>query len=115
MTALTEADRVRLVKLLGMLGSDHAGERDSAGVAAHRLIKSLGMTWAQVLAPPPPPPRQVDPDLWKMVLIQTLANAASLTPVEYEFLMGLAKQVWIIPQQEAWLHQIANRVLKRAA
>ena len=112
MTAPSDTDRVRLAKLLGMLGSDHAGERASAGAAAHRLIKSLGSTWQQILAPPPPPP---PPDLWKTVLIQALSQAASLTPIEYEFLMGLTKQVWLIPQQEAWLNQIANRVMRKAA
>ena len=43
--ALTEAARDRLSKLLGMLGSDHAGERDNAGVAANRLVRDAGLTW----------------------------------------------------------------------
>lgn len=40
-------------KLLGMLGSDHAGERDAAGLAAHRLRQQAGITWSALLAPPP--------------------------------------------------------------
>jgi len=65
--ALTEAARDRLSKLLGMLGSDHAGERDNAAVAANRIVQDAGLTWDQVLRRPmpawvgeprkPPPPR----------------------------------------------------------
>jgi hypothetical protein len=37
MPALMKADRERLAKLLGMLGSEHAGERDNAALAIERL------------------------------------------------------------------------------
>ena len=43
-------DRSRLVKLLGMLGSDHAGERASAGLAADQLVRSKGLSWADVVS-----------------------------------------------------------------
>lgn len=42
-------DRARLVKLLGMLGSDFDGERSSAGRMASDLIKKLGATWDNVI------------------------------------------------------------------
>jgi hypothetical protein len=57
--ALTEAARNRLSKLLGILGSDHAGERDNAGVAANRLVRDAGLTWNQVLHRPRPMPDRV--------------------------------------------------------
>lgn len=41
----------KLVRILGMLGSDHPGERASAALAAHRLIKSLNTTWWDLLNP----------------------------------------------------------------
>jgi hypothetical protein len=44
------ADRLR--KLCGMLGSDHDGERAAAARAADKLVRGLGLTWHQVIAPP---------------------------------------------------------------
>lgn len=34
-----------------MLGSEHAGERAAAALAAHRLIRRLGLSWQEVLTP----------------------------------------------------------------
>ncbi|MEO8883572.1 MAG: hypothetical protein ABI377_09215 [Devosia sp.] len=42
----------RLVRILGLLGSDQPGERASAAQAAHRLVTSLGVTWMELLQPP---------------------------------------------------------------
>lgn len=39
----------KLVKVLGMLGSAHAGERDNAARTATRLLKEAGLTWYDVL------------------------------------------------------------------
>ena len=44
-------DRGRLIKLLGLLGSDHNGEIASAGRMADALIRDAGVTWADVIAP----------------------------------------------------------------
>jgi hypothetical protein len=37
----------RLAKILGMLGSDHAGERSAASLAAHRLLKEATLNLAR--------------------------------------------------------------------
>jgi hypothetical protein len=50
---LPAASRTRLAKLLALLGSDHAGERDAAEQAANRLVLKSGLTWEQVLDAPP--------------------------------------------------------------
>jgi hypothetical protein len=47
-----DAARQRLARLLGMLGSSHDGEATNAGRLADKLVKSLGMTWQDVIAPP---------------------------------------------------------------
>jgi hypothetical protein len=47
MSALPDASRAKLAKLLGLLGSAHAGERDAAGLAANRLISQAGLSWRQ--------------------------------------------------------------------
>ena len=44
-------DRERLIKLLGLLGSDHDGEIVAAGRMADALIRDAGVTWADVIAP----------------------------------------------------------------
>ena len=51
MTALSPAERTRLVALLGMLGSDHAGERANAGSLAAKLIRERGLTWGDLVTP----------------------------------------------------------------
>jgi hypothetical protein len=49
-------DRERLVKLCGMLGSNHAGERANAAAAADRLIREAGLRWPDVILPALPGP-----------------------------------------------------------
>jgi len=44
-----DAERATLAKILGMLGSDHQGEREQAAVQAERLRKKLGITWQELL------------------------------------------------------------------
>ncbi|HYE52007.1 MAG TPA: hypothetical protein VEB20_20600 [Azospirillaceae bacterium] len=48
---MRRSQRIRLARVLGMLGSDHAGERASAALAADRLVKAAGTTWWQLLSP----------------------------------------------------------------
>jgi hypothetical protein len=69
---ITTSERARLAAILGMLGSDHAGERAAAGLHAEAFRKKHRLTWAELLAlqpepeppryeppPPPPPPEPV--------------------------------------------------------
>jgi hypothetical protein len=51
---MTRSERLKLVRILGMLGSDHAGERAAAALAAHRLVQRWGGTWWSLLEPPLP-------------------------------------------------------------
>jgi hypothetical protein len=39
----------KLVKVLGMLGSAHVGERDNAARTATQILKQAGLTWYDVL------------------------------------------------------------------
>jgi hypothetical protein len=43
--------RELLVKALGMLGSDHAGERENAAGVAEEQRAKLGMTWDELIIP----------------------------------------------------------------
>ena len=56
MSAAAILDRDRLVKLCGMFGSDHPGERANAAAAADKMIRDAGMRWPEVLLPALPRP-----------------------------------------------------------
>jgi hypothetical protein len=60
---MTDVERARLARILGMLGSEHAGERAAAGLKAEEFRKKHGLTWPQMLSLPPlmPDPPQRDP------------------------------------------------------
>jgi hypothetical protein len=45
------AERERLVKLLGLLGSEHDGEIANAGRMADRFVKNQGLTWDELIVP----------------------------------------------------------------
>lgn len=47
--------RAKLVKLLGMLGSDHDGERAAAALLADQHRRKCGLTWGEILIPAPAP------------------------------------------------------------
>ena len=47
MSSLDPSTKNRLVKLLGMLGSDHDGERANAAHAADKLLRQNGLTWRE--------------------------------------------------------------------
>ena len=48
--ALTAAERSKLAAILGRLGSEHAGERDAAALAASRFVQAHSTTWPALLA-----------------------------------------------------------------
>jgi hypothetical protein len=45
---MKEGDRLKLIRILGMLGSDHPGERAAAALAAHRQVRAMGTTWGDL-------------------------------------------------------------------
>jgi hypothetical protein len=51
--AIDARTRKKLIGILKLLGSDQPGERDSAALAAHKLVASLGTDWDTLLEPPP--------------------------------------------------------------
>jgi hypothetical protein len=113
-TALSPADRARLTKLLGMLGSDHPGERDNAGVAAHRLIQSKGLAWADILATAPAAAPQ--PLIsWRETCAELQKRLGSLRVWEKRFISDLPHFTRISAKQRSILAEIAERVLRRAA
>ncbi len=51
--AIDARTRTKLIRILKLLGSDQPGERDSAALAAHKLVASLDTDWDTLLEPPP--------------------------------------------------------------
>jgi hypothetical protein len=47
----------KLVKILGMLGSDYDGEVAAAGRRANAMVKDAGLMWDDVIAPAVPIPQ----------------------------------------------------------
>jgi hypothetical protein len=40
---------IKLARILGLLGSEHPGERASAAYAADRMVAAMGTSWAELL------------------------------------------------------------------
>jgi hypothetical protein len=118
MIALTPSDRQRLAKLLGLLGSDHAGERDAAGLAAHRLIRDRGLIWSDVILGPPgivAAANRNAVETWRQTVADCLRQPGSLRSWEHDFLRSLTGFARISRKQRYVLAQIADHVLRRAA
>ena len=47
---ISVVDRIRLESMLGMLGSNHVGERDNAAKLIAQFLQRRGLTWPDVLA-----------------------------------------------------------------
>lgn len=54
---LSESERRRLTAILGMLGSNSAGERDNAARMAEQFRRQHRLTWDELLGLPPAPPK----------------------------------------------------------
>ena len=115
MSGLPQDKLTKLAKLLAMLGSDHAGERDAAALAAHRIVVSAGLTWKQVVTPAPIEKPLPDLGTWRATVARCLEHPGSLRPWEVSFLRDLPAFRRLSVKQRYCLKEIADRVLKREA
>lgn len=107
--ALTDTDRERLVKLLCMLGSSFAGERDAAGLAATRFLRERKLDWGDVVVPNCTAPCnfsiEADAD------IETCIRALDrLTEWERRFVISLRGFRHLSPRQATIVRDIARKV-----
>src|SRR5262249_25523747 len=103
----------RLVKVLGMLGSAHAGERAAAGLKAHELIRRLGLRWDDVITLKSAVAGEND-DNWKKMARH--CARAELSIKERNFITNVLR--WrsaLSPKQRQWLEDIYERVTREAA
>lgn len=109
---LDDATAGRLAKILGMLGSDHAGERATAAAKAHAIVHSAGLTWRDLVMPSPSVAPQLESSCdWRLLAAECHAHRARLNPKESEFVAKML--TWRSepsPKQLAWLASIHSRL-----
>lgn len=112
---LPSQDRMRLVHLLGMLGSDHDGERANAGRLADRMVRTAGLTWDQIIAIEPAAradrPKRGAPGTW-MEAAEEILRAALITEWERDFCENILAQRFgepLTPKQDAVVVRIWNK------
>ena len=125
MSALDTRELARLVKLLGMLGSDHPGERAAAALKADQWVKAHGASWQALLTPPKSPVAARKPRAaprkpvhgvrlggWQEVASELLARPGGLLrPKDHDFVAGLLLRGYdnLTVKQDAWLRDLAER------
>jgi hypothetical protein len=85
--AFDAAARAKLVRLLNMLGSDNAGERDNTARMVGRMVQQCGLDWEDIIAgdartrkPQPQqsatwkPPPELRPHEWEIAAKQLLRS-----------------------------------------
>jgi hypothetical protein len=105
MTALLDPRSAdKLVRIAGMFGSDHDGERAAAAAKADQLIRSHGLTWREVIRLPVTAPESLSG-----LIGWCLANGDDvLNAWERCFLAGLHAP--LSPKQKAKLDAITTKV-----
>ncbi len=85
---MIHADRQRLAGILGMLGSDAAGERDNAARLAEQFRRTSGLTWIELLTPPV-----------KLLIVPGKPAAAPAQPAPAQ----PAPPPWVPPPNRTWV------------
>lgn len=118
---LSEDALDRFIRLAGMLGSDHAGERAVAALKATELLKTHRLTWAEVLEPlralSKPERRrgpQEQPAAWREAVRFCLKHANRLTEWERRFLGSLERRRFVSQKQRDVLASILEKIAETA-
>jgi hypothetical protein len=109
---------LRLVKVLGMLGSDHDGEVAVAGRQANTMVKRAGLTWGDVIAPTklaPPPRRWHEPRSVPDAVALCLRWPEAITEWEANFLRSIARLDRLSEKQMKVLKRVVGKVEAAAA
>lgn len=117
MAMITQTDATRLAKICGMLGSNHDGERAAAALKADSMVRDLGLTWQDVIAPTavtrpaPPPKRRID---WLDAQPHNLLPLPIWTDWESEFLESVQYRSRISPKQWAIITRLREQASRWA-
>ena len=93
----------RLAKLCGMFGSSHDGERASAAAMADKLVRGLGLSWLEVIAP------RSTITIEQQVGL-ALANVDALSMWERDFIYTVNGRAKLSPNQREVLDRIERKV-----
>lgn len=120
--ALDPVSADRLKKILGLLGSDHPGERDAAAQAANKLVRERGLAWGDVIGPPIVPdhvPRirawRADDSDWRRMASFCAARQWLLCPKDRDFVRSMVD--WRgepTERQREWLLDLYARLHRGA-
>jgi hypothetical protein len=105
---LSPSERSRLISVLGMLASEHAGERAAAALLASRLLRDKGLAWGDVVAAAPA--ETPDGDAWRRQAMEAARFPGLLTEWERGFLRRLVAFPRISSKQAAALQKIVIKV-----
>lgn len=121
---LPHDDQLKLIKLLGMLGSDADGECLNAARAAQRLVKASGLTWEQAMIGTDDAAKRAfsdgyrqgrasaRPPTWRDLCRELLDDCSEdLTEWETEFVESYLERGWPSPttKQQAVFERIAEK------
>jgi hypothetical protein len=98
----------KLAKLCGLFSSHHDGERASAAAKADEILRSLGLTWRDiVLNKPAPAPagRSIEAQI-----AEILAHISALNAWEKKFIHSVDRKVFLTPKQRAKVDQLYRKV-----
>src|ERR1051325_3531443 len=96
----------RLVKLLGMLGSEYPGERAAAAQKASKLIAAAGLTWAELIRPKAALARApTHNELDHIEPAKQCLDRGHLTAWETDFLISMRDYSFLSERQEAVLER----------
>jgi hypothetical protein len=105
-------DRARLVKLCGMFGSDHAGERANAAAAADKLIREAGLRWPDVIPPAlPPPPQGQNVRTVPAAVAFVLDHEDALTEWECDFARSIGRLKYPLSAKQL---EVLERLVEKA-
>lgn len=107
---LTPDEQTRLISILGMLGSDFAGERAAAELLATRLLKDHGLRWKDVIGGPPRHEKPRMADYSSRDLGLCLRHLTSVAEWEQEFCRSLAMRPRLSPKQVEVVQKIAAKL-----
>lgn len=110
---MTPGERDKLVRVLGMLGSTHDGERAAAGRLATKLLKTAGRTWDEVVIDNSrPAATAAGSEITRRTSAMAVCagHQSALTEWEARFLASIRRRRTLTERQMATLLKIATEL-----
>ena len=99
----------KLTKILGLTSSNHPGERAAAALKAADLLRELGMSWDEVIAPAKLPVSPDRPSGLHHEITRCLSSGV-ISAWERKFLLSISGRRYLSAKQHAVLADIIAKV-----